>query len=83
MIKGGCITFTHRTGGQAEIIGDEERLKYSSDAEALKKIEVVLNNPREQADLIQYLDDRKNLFSTERFMKETREIVKQFIAGEI
>ena len=38
--KGGCIVFTHRTGGQIEIIGNEERLKYSSDAEAVRKIEV-------------------------------------------
>lgn len=83
MIKGGCITFTHRTGGQAEIIGDEERLKYSTDAEAVRKIEAVLKSPKEQAELIKYLDTRKDLFSTERFMWETREIVKQFIAGEI
>jgi len=83
MVKGGCITFTHHTGGQAEIVGDEERLKYSSDAEAVRKIENVLKNSKEQAELKKYLDTRKNLFSTQRFMKETREIVGQFIAGEI
>lgn len=81
MIKGGCITFTHRTGGQAEIIGNEERLKYGSDAEAVRKIAIVLNSQQLQSKLRNYLVGRKDIFSTERFMNETRDIVEKFING--
>lgn len=78
MIKAGCITFVPNDGGQVEIVGEDDRLKYETDEEAVAKILRVMSNPDEQASLRKYLDPRKELFSTEKFMHSIGEIVRQF-----
>ncbi|MER3446052.1 MAG: hypothetical protein C4291_04095 [Candidatus Dadabacteria bacterium] len=78
MIKAGCIAFVHNSGGQLEIVGGDERLVYRTEEEANEKIVRVIENPDEQMSLIDYLRSRKELFSTEKFMSDIQEIVRQF-----
>jgi Glycosyltransferase len=78
MLRAGCIVFIHNSGGQVEIVGGDERLKYETDEEAVAKILRVMSDPDEQASLRNYLDSRKQLFTTDRFMSQIREIVRQF-----
>jgi glycosyltransferase involved in cell wall biosynthesis len=81
MVRGGCITFVHNSGGQVEIVGNDPRLLFDSDEHAIERINAVLSDRQRQADLIRFIDDRKDLFSTERFMNEMRRVVRGFRAG--
>lgn len=78
MLKAGCIVFTHDSGGQVEIVGGDERLVYRDKEEAVEKIMHVVNNPDVQSSIFSHLRSRKELFSTERFMSQIQEIVRQF-----
>jgi glycosyltransferase involved in cell wall biosynthesis len=78
MLKAGCIVFVHNSGGQVEIVGREERLLYRNKEEAIAKIVQVINNPEERDSLCHYLNSRKELFSTEKFMSQIQEILRQF-----
>jgi glycosyltransferase involved in cell wall biosynthesis len=78
MIKAGCIVFVHNSGGQVEIVGEDERLVYKTEEEAVEKIMRIMSNPDEQMSLIDYLKSRKEMFSTEKFMRSIQEIVRQF-----
>jgi len=78
MVRGGCVVFVPRSGGQMEIVGQEDRLLYETNEEAIAKILRIMRNPREQHRLRRYLNSRKELFSTERFMLQMQEIVREF-----
>ncbi len=78
MIKAGCIVFVHNSGGQVEIIGRDDRLVYRTEEEAIEKIVRVMGDPDEQMSLIDYLKSRKEIFSTEKFMRDIQGIVRQF-----
>lgn len=78
MMRGGCIVFVPNGGGQVEIVGNDERLLYQTNDEAVAKILRVLKHPQEQAALSEYLQSRKDLFTTERFVQRIQEIVSQF-----
>jgi glycosyltransferase involved in cell wall biosynthesis len=78
MLKAGCIPFVPNGGGQTEIVGGDERLIYRTEEEAVEKIIPVITNPGEQISIRSYLDSRRELFSTEKFMNQIREIVGQF-----
>lgn len=78
MLKAGCIVFTHNSGGQVEIVGEDERLVYETKKQAVEKILHLIRSPDEQISIYKYLDSRKDLFSTEKFMSEIQEIVRQF-----
>lgn len=77
MLKAGCIVFVHNSGGQVEIVGGDERLVYQIKEEAVEKIIRVMENPEEQTLILSYLNSRKELFSTEKFMRSIRDIVSQ------
>ncbi|MGH7889069.1 MAG: glycosyltransferase, partial [Thermodesulfobacteriota bacterium] len=78
MLKGGCIPFVPNDGGQVEIVGGDERLVYRTEEEAIEKITRVMSNPEEQTLIRSYLNSRMELFSTETFMSQIREIVRGF-----
>jgi glycosyltransferase involved in cell wall biosynthesis len=78
MLKGGCIPFVPNDGGQVEIVGGDERLVYGTVQEAIEKITRVMNNSDEQISILSYLDSRKKLFSTEKFMNQIQDIVRRF-----
>src|SRR5262249_3131545 len=69
MVRGGCIVFVPRGGGQREIVGQEERLLYLGVNEAAAKIVQVLGDTSTQTTLRVYLAKRKQLFSTEHFKR--------------
>src|SRR5207248_7403544 len=63
-------------GGQVEIVGEEERLLYHSDADAARKIAETLGDPQRQQDLLEHLAGRREQFSTEHFIDRIRSIVR-------
>lgn len=77
-LKAGGIPFVPNDGGQVEIVGEDERLVYGTEQEAIEKITRVMNNADKQISILSYLDSRKKLFSTEKFMNQIREIVRRF-----
>jgi glycosyltransferase involved in cell wall biosynthesis len=74
---GGCIVFVPDGGGQVDIAGDEPRLRYGSDADAVAKIVAVLRSPGEQDRLQAHLAARRSLFSRETFMEAVRGLVHE------
>jgi glycosyltransferase involved in cell wall biosynthesis len=78
MIKAGCITFVHREGGSAEIVGND-LLTYDSSGEAVAKITHVLNNVQLQKNLFEEMVGRGNSFSLDMFMRQFRETVRDFL----
>jgi glycosyltransferase involved in cell wall biosynthesis len=78
MIKAGCIVFVHNSGGQVEIVGENERLVYRTEEEAIEKITRVMKNPEQQTLIRSYLNSRMELFSTEKFMNQIQETVRRF-----
>jgi len=78
MVEAGCIVFVPRSGGQMEIVAGEERLLYKTPAEAIAKITRTLSDAGEQTALRSYLATRKELFSTELFVRRIQEIVRSF-----
>jgi glycosyltransferase involved in cell wall biosynthesis len=81
MVRGGCIVFVPRGGGQLEIIGNDDRLIYETVEEAAEKIVRTISKPEKQHSLRAHLALRKNLFPADRFVREIREIVRVFVAG--
>lgn len=79
LVRAGQIVWVPRGGGQMEIVGEEPALMYDTDEEAVEKILAVMANPAEQARLRDVLAQRGQLFSTDRFVREVREIVGSFL----
>jgi glycosyltransferase involved in cell wall biosynthesis len=77
MVKAGCIVFTPNSGGQVEIIGNDSRLTYDSDEQAVEKVTAVLGNSSIQHDLLEHLAGCGTNFSTDRFVREIRGIVDE------
>jgi glycosyltransferase involved in cell wall biosynthesis len=78
ILRAGCIVFVPNDGGQVEIVGGDERLVYASEEEAAQKIIRVMSNPEEQNAICAYLNQRREMFSTERFMRDIQRVVGQF-----
>lgn len=75
MVRAGCIVFVYNNGGQVEIVGNQERLRYCSNEDAVEKISAVLEDERAQNELRAALGKRADLFSPERFMRELQSIL--------
>ncbi len=78
MVRAGCIVFVPQGGGQMEIVDGEERLLYKTSEEAVAKITRTLSDADEQTALRTYLASRKDLFSTELFVRRVQDIVRNF-----
>jgi glycosyltransferase involved in cell wall biosynthesis len=78
LVRAGAIVWVPNGGGQTEIVGHEPGLVFDSDAEAVRKISAVLIDPTEQGRLRQRLAERAEAFSTDRFVREVRDIVADF-----
>jgi glycosyltransferase involved in cell wall biosynthesis len=83
MVRAGCITFVPNNGGQVDIVGKDPRLLYQTDDNAVEKIVHVLNSRRVQMELQQHLASRKHLFTAEKFMQQTRDVVRAFSDNNI
>ena len=76
MLKAGMIPFVRPKGGQMEIVGAENpEILFDDEADAVEKISHVLSEPDLQVRLLSSLEQRKDLFSTETFMKEIQAVV--------
>lgn len=75
-LAGGCIVFVPDGGGQVEIVGDERRLRFGSDADAVEKIVAVMGDPVLQASLRSRLGARAGMFTADRFVSRVRELVE-------
>lgn len=83
MVKAGAIPFVRSEGGQVEIVGQHnEELFFNTEAEAVEKIIDVLSFSDKQNKLIQSLSNQKKLFSTEKFMLEINDFVKDYLEQE-
>lgn len=78
MVRAGCVVFLPASGGQTDIVGQDERVLYRTPAEAVAKIVRVLTSPAEQETLRTYFAGRRDLFSVERFMRTIRNAVERF-----
>lgn len=78
LARAGVIVWVPNGGGQVEVVGEEPALRYDSEDDAVAKICAVLADPAGQARLRAALAARSELFTTERFIREVREIVNAF-----
>jgi len=82
MVKAGCLVWVPVGGGQSEIVGRPE-LIYSGREDAVGKIERVLRDGNLKAALREHLEDRKEMFSVDRFAREVRAVVSDFLKGRL
>lgn len=75
MVKAGCIVFTPNGGGQVEIVGNDARLTYDDEEQAVEKISAVLGDSRMQHELAEHLAGCASLFGADRFVREIRDVV--------
>jgi glycosyltransferase involved in cell wall biosynthesis len=78
LVSGGCIPIVPRGGGPPEIVGGDDRLLYSTEDEAVAKIERIISDPELSADLRRTLAPRRRLFSTGLFVQRMRKLVREF-----
>lgn len=78
MVKAGCLVWVPDGGGQTEIVA-HPGLIFSDHEDAAAKIPAVLADPEKQASLLDHLRARADLFSTDRFVREMRALVRAFL----
>lgn len=82
MVKAGCLVWVPAGGGPTEIVGRPE-LIYSGREDAVEKIGRVLRDGNLQAALCEHLEDRKKMFSVDRFAREVRAVVSDFLKDRL
>jgi hypothetical protein len=81
MVKAGAIVFATNDGGQAEIL-DVPDLLFADEAEAVEKVQTILERPELQTSMRTHLANRAEVFSAQRFMRGARAcILNALIAG--
>ncbi len=81
LISGGCITFVPNSGGQVEIVGNDERLIYTSREDAVNKILRALREPDYQESLRDHVASRRTLFGSERFVSRIRQVMSDYFGA--
>lgn len=79
MAKAGCIVFVPNCGGQVEIVDGDDRVLYSSEAEAIEKITRLLASEEEQVSLSELMTARGMRFSPQAFMAGIRDAVSELL----
>jgi len=83
MVKAGAVPFVRNKGGQVEIVGAENHdLLFENPEEAVEKVVALLSNTDRVAELRPSLAERKNLFSTTRFMSEINQAVDKYFENK-
>ena len=80
LVRAGCITFTHRSGGQVEII-DNDRLLFEDKPDAVERILAVLEKSELQGELQDHMARQARLYSAEQFAQGLRGHVAAFLNG--
>ena len=78
----GCITFVPADGGQVEIVGRDDRVMYQDEADAVRKIVGMLSDGELESVILRDCLQRGELFSSERFEREMRAVVDEFLADQ-
>lgn len=79
MVKAGAIPFVRTEGGQTEIVGQQNQdLLFMKDKDAAEKIVNVLSNLEKQQALRLSLEERQQMFSTDKFMSEINRMVDDY-----
>jgi len=76
MMKAGCITWVHNSGGQVDIV-NHSGLAYANVEEAVKKIGRVLKDQAYRAELMAHVQEEARRFSVEAFMEGFRSLVAE------
>ena len=74
--RAGCITFVPDYGGLVEIVADA-RLRYRSSDDAIDKIHRVLTDPALRASVLAGVENRRTMFSEQRFMEEMSDVLER------
>lgn len=77
MVKAGCITFVPAGGGQVEVV-DHDVLTYDSVEDAVARIDMILRQPKLQADLMMHLKRRGEKFSAPGSILQLRAAIEKF-----
>lgn len=80
--RAGCLTFVHRSGGPMEIVGHHEELMFGDAEQAADRICRAVRDATLETDLRDFVAQRSDLFSEERFCSQLREHVRTVIATE-
>jgi len=78
MVCAGCIPLVHNSGGQVEIVRRDPRLIFNDD-ELADKLLHVASTASEHDQLLSMLARQAELFTPERFMTETRNVVHRVL----
>lgn len=76
MLRAGCLVFPHRSGGSPEVVGDDERLLWTSEDEAVTRITEVAGDANLRNDVRWRMRKHASEFSTDRFVAQTLAIVE-------
>lgn len=83
MVKAGAVPFVKSKGGQVEIVGAENQdLLFDNPEEAVEKVVALLSNQDRVKEISASLAERKNLFSTARFMAEINRAVDKYFENQ-
>lgn len=72
---GGAIPFVHNSGGQTDIVLDDDRLTYDDAEAAIRKAKTVIGNEGLQQEITNMLSDSTDRFSKQTFQQRLREVV--------
>jgi len=78
LMRAGCITFVHNSGGPVEIVANRPELTFENAIESAEKLAAVMRDPVRERELRHFVDSRRDCFSTERFCDGLREVVRNF-----
>ena len=80
MVAGGVIPFVPNSGGQIDIVKNDERVLYREVSSAVEKIKTVMESPDEQDSIRQLLRESSTRYTRERFQQQIRSLVTEELA---
>jgi glycosyltransferase involved in cell wall biosynthesis len=81
MVRAGCVTFVHDSGGPVEIVGEKPELRFRDAAEGAAAMAAVLGDSALCERLRAGLAMQRGLYSTEQFCDSLRRVVRGVTPG--
>jgi glycosyltransferase involved in cell wall biosynthesis len=83
MVKANAVPFVKDKGGQVEIVGKENQdLLFQNPDRAVEKIVNILSNSERLNQVRTALQERQTLFSSDRFTRDIRSVVGNFLEAK-
>lgn len=82
-VVGGAIPFVHNSGGQTDIVLDDDRLVYNTNDEAVQKAKDIISNESQQRELRKMLADSIDRFSKQTFQQRIKKIVSDELNNNV